>query len=90
MVQRSPRQRQVSGRGDIIGFYPGIELSQSEQGAPASYLLILAPLFISRLFPILGPPQATANVFKNRRIMKKKIFDCHMLIRLGRVFWKMH
>ena len=59
---------------DIIGFYPGIELlTIRERGAPASYLLILAPLFISRLFPILGP-RATANVFKNRRIRKKIYF----------------
>ena len=53
MVQRSPRQRQVSGRGGHNWFLSQHWASPWLCGEHLpSYLLILAPLFISRLFPI--------------------------------------
>ena len=55
MVQRSPRQRQVSGRGDIIGFYPSIELSQSGAGSTCLLFTNLGPAFYIKIISNLGP-----------------------------------
>lgn len=70
------RQRQVSGRGDIIGFYPSTEpLTLIVRGAPASLFTNLGPAFYIKIISNFRslPPSVAANVFKNRRIRKKYI-----------------